>query len=93
MRQEVVIDTCCGEIKEGVWYMPLWDGDILALECEDCYKKTEGHDPHAQLMGSKGGKIGGSARARSLSPERRTEISRNAALQRWDKARSKRGMR
>ena len=34
-------------------------------------------------MGRRGGLKGGPARARKLSPERRSEISRNAAEKRW----------
>jgi hypothetical protein len=37
----------------------------------------------AHALGSAGGKIGGPARASSLSPRRRTEIASNAALIRW----------
>lgn len=36
-------------------------------------------------LGRRGGKKGGKARAQSLSPERRSEIARNAAKARWDK--------
>jgi len=35
--------------------------------------------------GVAGGKQGGPARAKSLSPERRTEIAQKAAKARWDK--------
>lgn len=37
-------------------------------------------DPAAVALGRRGGKIGGPARAASLTPERRSEIARNAAL-------------
>jgi hypothetical protein len=44
-------------------------------------------NPHAvalgRLGGVKGGPIGGVARARALSPRRRTEIARVAAMARW----------
>ena len=33
-----------------------------------------------------GGLVGGKARAASLSPERRAEIAKRAAIARWDKA-------
>jgi hypothetical protein len=36
-------------------------------------------------MGTKGGKIGGKARAAELSPEERREIARNTARARWKK--------
>jgi hypothetical protein len=31
------------------------------------------------------GKLGGAARARNLTPEKRTEIARKAAARRWEK--------
>jgi len=37
----------------------------------------------AALLGSRGGKKGGKARAESLSPERRAEIAKKAADARW----------
>jgi hypothetical protein len=37
--------------------------------------------------GGLGGKKGGPARAKKLSPERRKEIARKAAKARWDKKR------
>lgn len=49
----------------------------LALEIEHSTKQV------AKEMGSRGGKKGGIARAKALSPERRSEISRNAANKRW----------
>jgi hypothetical protein len=38
------------------------------------------NSPAAQL-----GKLGGAARAKSLTPEQRAEISRKAAAKRWEK--------
>jgi hypothetical protein len=40
--------------------------------------------PH-QARASKGGKIGGNARAGSLTPEKRQEIARKAAESRWSR--------
>lgn len=37
----------------------------------------------AVSLGKLGGKVGGPARAKALSPKRRTEISRHAANVRW----------
>lgn len=37
----------------------------------------------AVMLGRKGGKKGGKARAAKLSPERRSEIARKAAIARW----------
>lgn len=41
----------------------------------------------AALLGRLGGRKGGVARAKKLSPERRSEIARLAAEARWKKAR------
>lgn len=40
----------------------------------------------AKLLGRKGGMKGGIARAKKLSPKRRTEIARKAANVRWGNA-------
>ena len=40
-------------------------------------------NPHAVALGSLGGQKGGTARAESLSPERRSEIAKRAAEARW----------
>lgn len=45
----------------------------------------EGKDPAAVLLGRKGGRVGGKARAAKLTPEERSEISRKAANSRWKK--------
>ena len=42
-------------------------------------------NPAAVALGRMGGKVGGKARAESLTPERRKEIARKAALKRWSK--------
>ena len=47
-------------------------------------------NPNAVALGKLGGRIGGPARARSLSPSRRTEIARKAVLTRWSKNRATR---
>lgn len=39
-----------------------------------------------QIRAKKGGDIGGAARARTLSPEQRSEIARLAAEARWKKS-------
>lgn len=51
-------------------------GDTLA---ED----SAGKNPAAVALGSLGGKRGGAARAKSLSPDRRREIAKQAAAKRW----------
>ena len=45
--------------------------------------KRHRKNPAAVLLGKRGGKKGGPARAKALSSERRTEIARLAAQQRW----------
>lgn len=47
----------------------------------------EGKDPAAVLLGRKGGRKGGKARAEKLSPEQRSEIARKAARIRWSQDR------
>lgn len=43
-------------------------------------------NPAAVALGRLGGLKGGKARAAGMTPERRSEIARNAALARWAKA-------
>ena len=47
-----------------------------------------GVDPAAQSLGRRGGAVGGAARAAKLSPERRREIARLAAVTRWGRGRA-----
>ena len=42
-----------------------------------------GKDPSAVALGKRGGAKGGKARAKNLTPARRSEIARNAANARW----------
>jgi len=42
-------------------------------------------NPAAVSLGRLGGLKGGRARAKNLSPQRRTEIARKAAIRRWHK--------
>jgi hypothetical protein len=44
----------------------------------------QGKNPFASALGRLGARKGGEARARALSPKRRKEIARNAALARWN---------
>lgn len=46
-------------------------------------RSDEEKDPAAVARGSRGGKKGGKARSRKLTPERRSEIARKAARARW----------
>jgi len=40
-------------------------------------------NPHAAALGRLGGKKGGAARAKALTPEQRREIAKKAAAARW----------
>jgi len=58
-----------------------------ATEPEDTLapEEEEAKNPHAVELGRLGGRKGGKARAEKLTPERRKEIARKAALARWQK--------
>ncbi len=47
--------------------------------------EDDGKNPHAVALGRLGGKKGGPARAKKLSPERRKEIAKKAVEARWKK--------
>jgi hypothetical protein len=52
---------------------------------EDMDRQTEqGKNPAAVALGRLGGKKGGKARAKKLSPERRRQIAKAAAMARWE---------
>jgi hypothetical protein len=53
---------------------------VLTGEADDA-APDDGKDKAAQAMGRRGG----AARARSMTPERKTEIARQAAAARWHK--------
>jgi len=59
--------------------------DIATGQVEDRKPTPEeqGKDPAAVAYGQLGGKIGGKARAESLSADRRSEIASKAAATRW----------
>lgn len=66
--------------------------DLNQLAAKIAEIATEGEKPEptitpeqaaARLLGSKGGKKGGAARAAKLTAERRREIARTAAVKRW----------
>ena len=69
--------------------------DVLGPPCSRCRAPTERvavigrvplpRNPHAAALGRLGGLKGGRARAEALSPKRRREIARAAALARWKK--------
>jgi len=53
---------------------------VLTGEIEDAIP-DDGKDPAAKSLGKKGG----AARAKSMTPERRAEIAKQAAAKRWNK--------
>jgi hypothetical protein len=71
--------------------------DVLGPPCSRCRAPSEriavrarrteaiARNPHAAALGRLGGLRGGAARAAALSPRRRREIARAAALARWRK--------
>ena len=62
--------------------------DIATGEVEDREPTPEekGKDPAAVSLGRRGGLKGGKARARALTPRRRSEIARAAVQARWKKS-------
>lgn len=58
--------------------------DLATGQAED-KNPDEGKNPAAVALGRLGGNKGGQARAEKLSPERRAEISKKAAVVRWSK--------
>ncbi len=58
-------------------------GDIAVGECEDVISETKKKPPS---RGRRGGLKGGTARAKKLTPEQRTDIARIAAAARWKKS-------
>lgn len=59
--------------------------DIATGEKQDRLMTEDGRDLSAVVLGRRGGLKGGRARADALSPDRRSEIARAAALARWDR--------
>lgn len=59
---------------------------VIDMATGDAPMWTEdGKNPAAVLLGKLGGLKGGTARAASLSPKKRSEIARKAAMARWKK--------
>jgi len=54
---------------------------VLTGEAEDTAPADDGKNKAAQEMGRKGG----AARAKSMTPEQRSEIARKAAAKRWQR--------
>lgn len=71
--------------------------DVLGPPCTHCRAPTErvailarrvepvARNPHASALGRLGARLGGQARAASLTAQRRREIARAAARARWKK--------
>ena len=59
-------------------------GDILIGQIEEKAPEPKAASP-AHEFARKGGLKGGKARAASMTPERRAEIAKKAALSRWRK--------
>ena len=56
-----------------------------ATEGKPKSEESDKKNPHAVALGRLGGKKGGKARAKKLTPEQRKEIARKAAKARWAK--------
>jgi hypothetical protein len=52
---------------------------VLTGEADDGAPVDDGKDPAAKALGAKGG----AARAKAMTPERRSEIAKAAAAKRW----------
>ncbi len=80
---------CCGEFHGADESVPhLEVEDIPPEEMSQILRRKEFMVPDtihraASELGQRGGLKGGAARARALSPERRSEIARKAAKSRW----------
>jgi hypothetical protein len=61
------------------------DINVLAASIVEEATSESGKNPHAVALGRLGGKKGGPARAKKLTPEQRREIARKAAKARWAK--------
>ena len=63
----------------------IMDENELAKDIVDSATQDNEISLAAAIMGRRGGKIGGPARAKALTPEERTAIARKAAKARWKK--------
>ncbi|MEO6338465.1 MAG: hypothetical protein ABIO39_00380 [Caulobacteraceae bacterium] len=54
---------------------------VLTGEADEAAPVDDGKDPAAKALGAKGG----AARAKSMTPEQRSEIARKAAAKRWER--------
>lgn len=68
-------------VQEATGERPKLDEDDTLAVVEAAIR--EGKDPAAVLLGRKGGRKGGKARAEKLTAEERSEIAKKAASARW----------
>lgn len=59
--------------------------DLATGGAQEEVPEESGKNPHAVALGRLGGKKGGPARAKRLTPEQRKEIAKKAAEARWAK--------
>lgn len=59
------------------------DVNLLAASIVEEATSESAKNPHAVALGRLGGKKGGPARAKKLTPEQRREIAQKAAAARW----------
>lgn len=57
---------------------------FIAAQIKDAVDSNGTRNPAAMALGRLGGLKGGKGRARKLSPERRKQIARLAAVTRWE---------
>ena len=62
--------------------------DLATGEAQEESPQDSGKNPHAVALGKLGGRKGGLARAKNLTPEQRKDIARKAANARWRKSQS-----
>jgi hypothetical protein len=61
------------------------DVNVLAANIVEEATSESGKNPHAVALGRLGGKKGGPARAKKLTPEQRRKIAKKAAETRWSR--------
>ena len=84
-----VNETAARVMREATGQAEKTDPDEQPDESPDAKVDEDSKDPAAVALGRRGGKKGGPARAKKLTPDERSEIARIAALARWRKAKEK----
>jgi hypothetical protein len=99
-RERIIVDAVrrCLVCDSQETVAELEETDVVGPLCSRCHAPTErvsiaarrvepaSLNPHASALGRLGARRGGLARAAALSPKRRREIARAAALARWTKS-------